>query len=250
MEQVAEGVGAKPHHIVLDRKEAIKKMASHAVSLDNGQEISHPRNFLNLLKQVNPNDPALKIIERDLQRHLNREDISILSPSCEGYLQDLEGFIRNYADKLKDFTFQAELSDRVEETIYKIAQYIRGTGFKTSSVILNPKEAGEGSYHSRYGVRLEDASLIARSDNWRDKYGDIIGVLQQISGCAGGGSRSIKVLGGSFSAILSSNSSLKSLETDQYGSLEFPCGKCKATNRRPYGQLIPNCQHCGASTSC
>lgn len=38
--------------------------------------------------------------------------------------------------------------------------------------------------------------------------------------------------------------------SDQYGSLEFQCPKCKQTNRRPKGQLIPNCQHCNANVRC
>lgn len=38
--------------------------------------------------------------------------------------------------------------------------------------------------------------------------------------------------------------------SDQYGSLEFECPKCKQTNRRPKGQLIPNCQHCKADVRC
>ena len=48
------------------------------------------------------------------------------------------------------------------------------------------------------------------------------------------------------SSLLGGNS----LETDQYGSLEFPCPKCKATNRRPWGGKLPNCQHCGAGVGC
>ncbi len=40
------------------------------------------------------------------------------------------------------------------------------------------------------------------------------------------------------------------VESDQYGSLEFECPKCKKTNTRPKGQLIPNCQHCGQDVRC
>lgn len=36
---------------------------------------------------------------------------------------------------------------------------------------------------------------------------------------------------------------------DKYGSLEFTCKKGHP-NRRPYGQLIRSCQHCGDSVSC
>ncbi len=37
---------------------------------------------------------------------------------------------------------------------------------------------------------------------------------------------------------------------DRYGSLEFECPSCKQKNTRPYGQLITNCQHCGADVRC
>lgn len=39
-------------------------------------------------------------------------------------------------------------------------------------------------------------------------------------------------------------------DIDQYGSLEFDCPKCKRKNQRPYGKLVPNCQHCQADVSC
>ncbi len=42
----------------------------------------------------------------------------------------------------------------------------------------------------------------------------------------------------------------RSLESDQYGSLEFDCPKCKRTNRRSKDTLIPNCQHCGTNVRC
>lgn len=38
--------------------------------------------------------------------------------------------------------------------------------------------------------------------------------------------------------------------SDQYGSLEFECPKCNKINRRPRGELIPNCQHCNTDVSC
>jgi len=37
---------------------------------------------------------------------------------------------------------------------------------------------------------------------------------------------------------------------DQYGSLQFSCPKCGATNTRPLGRLIGNCQHCGGDVRC
>lgn len=37
---------------------------------------------------------------------------------------------------------------------------------------------------------------------------------------------------------------------DQYGELSFSCPSCSATNTRPFGQLISNCQFCGADVRC
>ena len=37
---------------------------------------------------------------------------------------------------------------------------------------------------------------------------------------------------------------------DRYGSLEFECPKCKGVNKRPYGQKLPQCQHCPAEVGC
>ena len=53
----------------------------------------------------------------------------------------------------------------------------------------------------------------------------------------------------SYSDMLNANSLFLGGK-DQYGSLEFKCPSCKRKNTRPFGQLIPNCQHCGADVSC
>lgn len=53
----------------------------------------------------------------------------------------------------------------------------------------------------------------------------------------------------SYSDILNANS-LFIRGKDQYGSLEFRCPSCDRKNTRPFGQLIPNCQHCGADVRC
>ena len=225
--------------VCADRKQTIKKMVSQAVHLGSEIEISEPRIFLRLLKGINPYDPNFRIIERDLERHLNGEDISVLASDCEKYLQELEAFLFQNAGRLKEFNVQAEYSDRVEETIYKIAQYIRGYGKVARQTRMNTVT----SYHFSTG------NDTFRLGNWRDEYREIIGVLQMISGCAGGGSRSMRALGGIFSSGLL-GSSYASFEVDQYGSLEFDCEKCKRKNRRPKGGLLDNCQHCGANTVC
>lgn len=37
---------------------------------------------------------------------------------------------------------------------------------------------------------------------------------------------------------------------DQYGPLDFKCPSCDAINTRPVGQLLSNCQFCGADVRC
>ena len=56
--------------------------------------------------------------------------------------------------------------------------------------------------------------------------------------CAGGGK--------TFSELIVEGLGME----DQYGSLEFKCAKCGGINSRPFGQLISNCQHCGANVRC
>ncbi|OGE43913.1 hypothetical protein A3B45_02695 [Candidatus Daviesbacteria bacterium RIFCSPLOWO2_01_FULL_39_12] len=53
------------------------------------------------------------------------------------------------------------------------------------------------------------------------------------------------IVSGSAFEIFSAHSLM--VGSDKYGSLEFECPRCKRTNRRPHGRLIPNCQHCGSS---
>ena len=79
-------------------------------------------------------------------------------------------------------------------------------------------------------------------------------VIQQMQESGFLGKNSISCPNGksSFSNITTLNSEkfiFSGLE-DEYGSLNFDCPTCGTTNTRPVGQLIPNCQHCGADVSC
>lgn len=78
-----------------------------------------------------------------------------------------------------------------------------------------------------------------------DNFGSAIAFLQSRAGCPTGGSSVARTLGG-----VSLGSGTLTLESDNYGSLEFYCPKCKAINRRPKGQMIPNCQYCGKDVRC
>ncbi len=204
--------------VCADSRETIKRLVGQAVKLDADSELSNPKNFIYLLKEENPNDPALKIIERDLERHLRGEDISVLPKECEEYMTQLESFIFQNAEKLADFISQVEVSNTIEETIYKIAEYIRGS--RPKSLYLS----------------------TSRGLDWRDKYMGVIEDLRQISGCAGGGirgSKSVMALGGIFtvgSRFYSSSSFLSPEKGDYHlGS----CESCKREN-----VLVGDCSIC------
>lgn len=64
-------------------------------------------------------------------------------------------------------------------------------------------------------------------------------------GCPSSGSNSNISISGVFSY---ENATIAGV--DQYGDLNFSCPSCGATNTRPHGQLISNCQHCGADVRC
>ena len=67
------------------------------------------------------------------------------------------------------------------------------------------------------------------------------------------GKFSISCGGGSFVSNFMDKSSLTlnfSGIEDRFGSLDFACPHCGALNSRPLGQLISNCQHCGADVRC
>jgi hypothetical protein len=50
----------------------------------------------------------------------------------------------------------------------------------------------------------------------------------------------------SFSELINGTPDIK----DQFGSLRFSCPNCGRINTRPFGRLIPMCQHCGADVRC
>lgn len=67
------------------------------------------------------------------------------------------------------------------------------------------------------------------------------------------GEHSVSCAGGANTAVSLGSNSLEinfgGME-DQFGSLYFNCPKCGATNTRPFGQLISDCQHCGGDVRC
>ena len=66
------------------------------------------------------------------------------------------------------------------------------------------------------------------------------------------GDKSFSCPGGSggLTSVLGESSLNLNTPEDKYGSLEFTCPHCGATNTRPFGRLINNCQYCGGDVRC
>lgn len=96
------------------------------------------------------------------------------------------------------------------------------------------------------------AGLIEISDTFirrDDDFSPEIMFLKTRAGCPPKSVSSVALRGISLGSDISTGGG-SFAEGDQYGSLEFECPKCKRTNRRPHGRLIPNCQYCSADVRC
>lgn len=168
------------------------------------------------------------------------------SPVWEDFLKRLkETIIHRGNNKLTNPFVQSQIAKLIEETILEITvdylQEIKSKKFNVSpdNVIY---------FKPAFELKCKDQEIPPV-----DKYAVAAAFLQTRAGCAGGGKSSVSSLSGvslgsAISGGIFSGGSL--VESDQYGSLEFQCPKCKSTNRRPIGQLIPSCQHCHADVRC
>lgn len=221
--------------VCTESRETTKRVVGQAIPLG----LKDPADILNMIKTHKLNDPALGIIERDLERYLKGEDITTLPMECEDFLNQLELFIFQNAGRLEDLKFQVEVSNRIEETIYKIAEYIKGWHPKRANVILGTSPSTS--------LRVDSARTPESYPfEWRAKYLGIIEDLKRISGCAGGGSsmgsKSIRALGGIFSIGSVYYAGYPSINSEHGEYHVGSCGSCKRHN------VIVG--ECGICTSC
>lgn len=80
--------------------------------------------------------------------------------------------------------------------------------------------------------KYEDQAVTVGYDSREIKYHVLAQEVRQILGCSNGIQEQ------------------RGFGFDSKGPLEFECPSCKRKNTRPYGQLIPNCLHCGADVRC
>lgn len=116
----------------------------------------------------------------------------------------------------------------------------------------------QGEDRTSKNKALERARMIQKELFFSQKpipYEEAEMAARQMMGPHRGSCPPKNTIGKTALGVFSENSltySGSSLEPDQYGSLEFECPHegCHKMNRRPRGQLIPNCQHCGKNVRC
>ena len=150
-------------------------------------------------------------------------------------------------EKLGEVAIQQEIVCKIEETILLLTrEHLKKTGFIDKTVIYQ-------------AVRGIEPRVIRNPFLERDNFDREIAYLKTRAGCPPGRSLSGRgfLAGINLGSAISVGGSLSiatggfSVE-DDHGSLEFPCphSGCQKINKRPYGKLIENCQHCGKSVRC
>jgi hypothetical protein len=222
----------------------------------------------NKLTDPNTKRPVLDFIEegveKDVARNLedwairNEEGLALwISPSLEGkypcskiiihkiaYTQNKEKVILNsvilFDTEIKNPNYKRKtlytLPDS-EDNIFKILNWVKR------------KSKEETNFETSSKTSLQKAKYFVDQIRMGIPHQQIIEEMKKSEFL---GKNSIScAIGVSFSNLVESSSSIYIFSgEDEYGTLEFPCPSCGATNRRPSGQLISNCQHCGKDVRC
>lgn len=137
----------------------------------------------------------------------------------------------NNPEVIRRFIFPQE---DTEEGIIEIIKWLKGVSKKkVEESLIDHSESVSSAYY--YAEQLKNGV-------------DPIYVFNQMDQSNFLGSNSIGCA--SVSTFSNTTEAFHQFGKDQYGSLEFKCPSCKRNNTRPFGQLIPNCLHCGADVSC
>lgn len=133
--------------------------------------------------------------------------------------EDVE--IKLILDQLQEFITN-EINGNNDETIKSLAMAI-------GKSILDMQHA----VNKRVNKFNDQTHVVAGFDSPDVKYQVLHHEVKQILGCNNGLQEQQRGFG-----------------FDSKGPLDFNCPSCNKKNTRPYGQLISNCQHCGADVRC
>ncbi len=163
---------------------------------------------------------ALDLIEKASGHELNKLRHEIQNRDTYIELtgeEDLE--IKQVLSDLELF-LNEEINDRSEQTIKKLAFNI-GKSILDMQNAVNKREA-----------KYNNQTMVVGYDSSEIKYQVLSQQVKEILGCSNGIREQ------------------RSFDFDRFGSLDFNCPSCNRKNTRPLGQLISNCQHCGADVRC
>lgn len=237
----------------LKQDQTVKVMRSLGVSeqaLEGNSEEDRLTNIVKnpaLLSFPRPDMTPFEYVLDKIVAVRGRADIRLLQKDGSVEIRSVE---ETRAD-IKRFDELLLFDQKEEELILSLREFIMGRIYQLGERDIQERIARE---IERTVLSLAGEHLRKNPTVWKvqhpfpqglDNFGPEIAFLQSRAGCPTGGSSVARTLGGS-----SLGAGVLTLESDQYGSLEFECPKCNKTNRRPKGQLIPNCQHCGKDVRC
>lgn len=166
----------------------------------------------------------------------NLENLLGLNVTQDRLIKELQDLILANYQQVEDPSFQQEIIDRSEETVLLFARYHQkhhqNSNKSVSHSVILPQ------YTDQY--LRDDREIVRSSDrrNIREDFRQEIAFLQTRAGCPS----AVKAAGGSG---VGGTSGLG--ESDSMGPLHFPCPKCGAINKRPWGETVDFCQSCGSS---
>lgn len=203
-------------------------------------------------------------VEKDVARNLedwaakNNEGLALwISPKWEGKYPCPKVIIHRIAYTPNDekvilnsvILFDAEIINPIykRKTLYTLPD-TEGNVFKILNWVKR-KSIKETSFETTSKTSAQRARYFVEQIRIGMPHQQIIDEMKETGFL---GKNSISCAGGvTFSNLIESNSSIHIFSgEDEYGSLDFECPTCNKTNTRPVGQLIPNCQHCGANVRC
>lgn len=243
-----KGVTARTLRTDMDLEESESFLEQFEVPIPDPQKYPTEERIVNIvsspifLRSSNLNTfeavvDVIKRVKREKFAYKNRSFDEILYDlSLREKLLELNQDIQKYAEPIIK-----EFSEYVLRKLRQVSEdAVDGVEKELGKAILRIHKAIKSGYSSDFDIRL--TRVMTEED-----YQQELKVLTEYKGCNGGGSSQF------IMTVFGPREMMSSLATkDQYGSLEFPCPKCKRVNRRPYGQLMPNCQYsdCQADVRC
>ena len=251
-----------------DSKSLLSEFISISKETNREPDIYHFVVENNALIDPNTRRPVLDFIEEGVEKNVarnlqdwaikNEEGLALwISPSWDGkypcpkiiihriaYTQSKEKVILNsvilFDADIKNPNYKRKtlytLPDS-EDNIFKILNWVKGISKEETNFETSSKTSFQKAKYFVDQIRMGISHQQIIEDMKKSEF-----LGKNSISCAGGVT---------FSKLIESNSSIYIFSgEDEYGSLEFSCPSCGSTNRRPSGQLISNCQHCGKDVRC